>query len=121
MCDFEETLYEDLVREICGDNWRTSSRSNCNAAWGVSIVKSVIDGVVPKIADLADHLGVDKKTIKEAFTLLSLNGVFLRGRLENDMENLKRNDKIAWGYYAGMASGATGPFLPKFDPSETQN
>jgi hypothetical protein len=112
-----DMLYEDLVCEVCGDNWRYGSRSAINSAWGVAIVRSILDGVAPRLKDLCDHLGVDRGVIIEAHRLLSLNGAFLRNRIYADSEALEGDDMCAWRYYAGMACGATGPYRPDFDPS----
>ncbi len=98
---------EYLVRKVSGRNWRDLSEPDINGAWGVAIVKSVLDGIHPDPREIASHLGVSKEELYPAFRKLSLNGVFLGDTIYNDT-GLLSEDLMAWCYYAGYASGATG-------------
>ena len=98
---------ERLVRDICGSQWRNLPKQEIDAAWGVAIVHSVLNGVRPVIYELARHLGVDSDTIADAYFGLNSNGVFKRGWLEKDRESLESGDIVAWCYYGGYACGAT--------------
>lgn len=89
------------------------SSPDIDGAWGVAIVRSVLDGVaVPRepwmLRSIANHLGVQQQDLQSAFTRLNLNGVFLRGRIFDDRKALNNNDTFAWCHCAGIASGATG-------------
>lgn len=99
---------ERLVRNICGSQWRSLSKPEVDAAWGIAIVKSVLDGTKPEIGELSKHLGVESGFIYEAYRRLNLNGIFKTGKLEMDRKLLERDDLLTWGYYGGFACGATG-------------
>lgn len=98
---------EDLVNKYCGNNWKIDDP---NSGWGMAIVKCVLDGVNPTLDDVAQKLKVDRNIIIEAFKNLSLNGAFLENKIQSD-KALKNGDYLAWCYYGGFASGATGPVL----------
>ena len=98
---------ESLIVRICGDRWRDLEQ-DIDGAWGIAIVRSVLDGLSPNIYDISAHLGVDHDCLRPAFTRLNLNGMFLRDRIFNDRKALNDNDAHAWCQYAGIASGATG-------------
>lgn len=109
---------ERLVRKICGEGWRNLSAPNIDGAWGVAIVRSVLDGVAaPRepwmLRSIASHLGAQQHDLQDAFTRLNLNGVFLRERLYKDRKALNSNDIYAWCQYAGIASGATGNVIAR--------
>ena len=111
--DSSELPCERLVRKICGEGWRNLPSPDLDGAWGVAIVRSVLDGVaVPRepwmLRQIATHLGVHKIELQSAFTRLNLNGIFLRDRILKDRKVLNNNDLHAWCQYAGIASGATG-------------
>lgn len=111
--EYSELPCERLVRKICGEGWRNLSFPDINGAWGVTIVRSVLDGVaVPRepwmLRQIAAHLGVQQYDLQDAFTRLNLNGVFRQDRIYKDRKALNNNDIHAWCYYAGIASGATG-------------
>ncbi len=102
-----------LVRKICGEGWRNLPSPEIDGAWGVAIVRSVLDGVAisrtsTMLRSVAHHLGVPSYELQTAFTRLSLNGVFLRDFIYKDRKALNNNNIHAWCQYAGIASGATG-------------
>ena len=86
-----------------------------NGVWGVAIIRSILDGVSPNLRSIAFHLGTSSEKLRYAFTSLSLNGIFLHGhrRIYNDRKELDAKDQLAWSYYAGLASGATGNVIQK--------
>jgi hypothetical protein len=102
-----ELPYETLVRKTCGSQWRHLSDAERDGAFGVAIVKSVSDGVEPDLNEIASHLGVERDLLVRAFRRLSLNGIFRRDWIYDDRA-LQTDDQLAWCYYAGYASGATG-------------
>lgn len=107
-----ELPYEGLVRKVCGSQWRNLAGAELDAAWGVAIVKSILDGCPSSLSDIAAHLGVERDALQPAYRRLDYNGALRRNL--NDDAALKRGDLLAWGYYAGYASGATGTWN---DPS----
>lgn len=102
-----ELPYESLVRKVCGSQWRNLTGAELDAAWGVAIVKSILDGCPSSLSDVASHLGVEKDALQSAYRRLELNGIFRHARIHKD-DALKKGDLLAWSYYAGYASGATG-------------
>jgi hypothetical protein len=102
-----ELRYEELVRKVIGPQWRHLSEEERDGAFGVAIVKSVLDGVQPDLNEIAMHLGLDNDLLLRSFHNLSLNGVFRRNLIQND-DDLKKENVHAWCYYAGYASGAAG-------------
>jgi len=99
---------ESAVVRVHGEKWRELPERDIDGAWGVAIVRSVLDGVSPNLHDLGFHLGVHSDSLRSAFMRLSMNGVFLRDQIYKDRKDLNRNDMLAWCWYAGLASGATG-------------
>lgn len=79
-----------------------------DGAWGIAIVQSIMDGSGIKVRDIASYLKVPKEEFLDAHQRLSLNGCFLNGAaaIKSD-QGLRERDVLAWGYYAGYASGAT--------------
>ena len=118
--------YEMLVRKVCGGQWRSLPPREQNAGWGVAIVKSILDGVRIDLTDITSHLGAERHQVQFAHRNLSLNGVFLRGRIWKERHILEAKDHstmgmpsdtmLAWGYYGGMAAGATGPYEERERP-----
>lgn len=105
-----ELPYERLVAAICGEKWRNLDGRDLDAAWGIAIVKSVLDGVAPEIGEIAAHLGVDRNDLYDAWRRLNLNGAIARRNLDRDRADLQRGDRLAWSYYGGFAAGAAGPY-----------
>lgn len=103
-----EIPYEKLLRNMCGDDWRHLSPPEIDAAWGMAIVQSVLDGVKPDVSEISLHLGIEERLLYDAYQRLVLNRVFKKGVLDSDRKLLEDGDVIAWGYYGGYASGATG-------------
>lgn len=111
---------EEFVRNMFGESWRSLSLHDLNGVWGAVIVRSILDGLSADIREIASHLGVERYMLQEAFTRLSLNGIFLRNRIKNDSKALRANDKHAWGYYSGYASGAIGNVRKEFKKSSSR-
>jgi hypothetical protein len=107
-----ELPYEGLVRKVCGPQWRTLTGRELDGAWGVAIVRSILDGCRPDLTEIAAHLGVEREALQAAYRSLSQNGVFCRNRIESD-RTLRKDDLLAWSYYAGYASGATGNWVDR--------
>ncbi len=99
---------ESAVVRVHGEKWRELPGRDLDGAWGVAIVRSVLDGVFPNLHDLGHHLGVHSDSLRAAFMRLSMNGMFLRSQIYNDRKALNNNDIHAWCYYAAIASGHNG-------------
>lgn len=106
-----ENRYEHLIKKICGAQWKSLPDNERDAAWGIAIVKSVLDGIEPNLQDISNYLGVDRDTLLRPFKNLNMNGVFLHDRIQKDSKALKSEDSLAWCYYGGYASGAIGPVV----------
>lgn len=99
--------YEKFVRRFCGSDWRVASQIDCDGGLGVAIGKAILDGVSSSLPEIARQLGVDPDFLSAPYERLSINGYMKDGRIQTDL-GLKREDKHAWGYLAGIAGGATG-------------
>ncbi len=105
---------EELVRRIIGEGWRNLPSDEIDGAWGVAIVRSILDGVGGdnephwRLRSIAHHLGVDSENLKDAFMRLSLNGVFRGSKIHDDRRALNKLEILGWCYYAGVAQGAIG-------------
>jgi len=97
--------YEELMRNIHGDNWKDLDGPDMDGVKGTLIVRSVLDGVKPKLYDISHHLGMESSDLARAFNNLQQNQAFYR--LSDDRHCLDASDTLAWCYYAGYASGAT--------------
>lgn len=98
--------FDAVVRNICGPSWRTLPKPDLDAAWGIAIVKAVLNGTPPRLSSLSDSLRVEPAVIEDAYRRLDLNNVF--AKMVNDRAALVDNDQLAWGYYGGYACGAIG-------------
>lgn len=98
--------YDFAVKKICGNFWKNLTGSDLDAAWGIAIVYAVLNGVRPELNDLCRYLGVSRDVIGQPFKRLCLN--CFEKKLDVDAHDLKNWNTLAWGYYGGYASGATG-------------
>lgn len=105
-CELKST-HELIIRNLYGDDWREIQLPELNGVFGCLIVQSVIEKVPPYLKRIANYLNIDHTVLYPAFNKLSLNGVFLRNKIHRDKALLNGN-LTAWGYYAGIALGATG-------------
>ena len=119
MIDKVSMPYEKFISNIFGDNWRYLQEPDVHGAWGVAILKSILDGVEPKLVKIAAHLNVEKWRLHKAYRHLFLNGVFLGDKIEQDRSALEAGNFHAWGYYAGYASGHAGTVVV-WRPNERQ-
>ena len=109
MSKINELPCESLVRKICGSNWRNLPDPGIDGAWGVAIVRSIVDGVRPNTLAISAHLGVHVSSLRRSFHNLEMNGVL--SSIEND-DGLNTTDYLPWSYYAGYAGGYIGPYKP---------
>lgn len=117
----EKVPYDELIQKVVaphGANWRSLPPRERDGAWGVAMVRSVLDGVRPSLTELSSHLGVPITFLRRAYNQLSLNGVFRNDRIHRDhalkdwMEDKNtKNDSmklLPWCFYAAYASGDVG-------------
>lgn len=106
--------YEDHVRKICGESWRTVSDQERHGGYGVACMTAYLRGVKPALPDVAKHLGVTADEIGTPFVRLLRNGAFHRDRWNSKNDNsLMGNEgedeaQRAWSFVAAVASGFLG-------------
>lgn len=104
--------YEDSVRRICGDNWKTSTQEEQDGAYGVACLMAFIRGVRPTPLDLAAHLGVTVDMIQGGYDRLERNGLFrntINVKKDHLLQVADGDESIrAWCFVAGTASGYIG-------------
>lgn len=99
---------ENLVRTVCGPQWRNLNKPDIDAAWGIAIIHSVLHATRADLTDISIYLGVDRSLLADAFERLRSNGRLTSFYLQDDREALESGDALAYGYIGGYASGAIG-------------
>lgn len=106
--------YEDMVRRVCGEDWKTVNPQEKAGGIGVACVLAFIRGnVKPSIQDFSNFLGVEDSEIVFPYTRLSRVGVFSQ-RFNAKKDPLLTNNfgsdesQRAWGHIAGISSGYIG-------------
>lgn len=102
--------YEDIVKTICGDNWRSLDQDEKDGGYGVACMLAFMRGAEPVPVKVAAHLGIPVSEIQTAYTRLDQCGLFSK---EFDARKDKwllgqgnsRQNMCAWGYVAGLSSG----------------
>ena len=106
--------YEDTVRKVCGDDWKTVSPHEKDGGYGVAIVIAFLRNCRPAISDLATHLEVPPDEIVTAYTRLAKNGVFQKtwgARKDSWLLGQTGDDgthNFAWSHIAALAGGFIG-------------
>ena len=106
--------YEDQVRKICGETWRTVNEDECIGGYGVACVIAYMRGVKPSLPDVAKHLGVTPDEINVPFVRLLRNGVFHRDKWNTKEDKSLLGDSgeeeahRAWAFVAAVSSGFLG-------------
>lgn len=109
--------YEDYVRKMCGDDWRTVNHEETDGGFGVACMISYMRGIKPTLAELSKHLEVTPDDIKAPYIRLLTNGAFNRERwnAKKDPDLLGDNGDIAaeraWSFVAAVASGFLGIYV----------
>lgn len=111
MKKFDKVLYESFIKNLCGSNWRMLPEREQDAAWGMLVVKAIINGVDPDLHAVSHHLGVKSEWIEVPFHNLYMNGAFNKCKKDRA---LRKDDVTAWSYYGGYACGMTGPYVATF-------
>lgn len=105
--------YEDMVRRVCGEDWRTVNPQEREGGYGVACVLGFIRGAKPTVGEMAGHLGITPDEIIVAMTRLNRNGIFTpRFNARKDPElakHLSQQDaQRAWSQIAAIAGGFLG-------------
>lgn len=100
--------YEDFVRRVCGDDWRTVNDAERHGGYGVACIKAFMRGVRPSAVDLAAHLQVTPDEIATAYNRLNRNGVFSHRWAAKRDTLLQTEDDHAWSHIAAIAGGFVG-------------
>lgn len=106
--------YEDSVRKICGDDWKTISLPEKEGGMGVAIVQAYLRGTRPALNDMATHLGVPADEIYAPFNRLAKSGVFSKAWDTKKDPYLTSRDigdyNFGWSHIAGLACGYIGNY-----------
>ena len=108
--------YEQVVKIVCGEEWDSAENSadDRDGAIGVAIMLAYLQGIPPRLNDLANALDLPPYLLEMSYKRLQINGLFsprswvlkdliLRGRKGSDYDH-----KVAWCHIAGLSSGYTG-------------
>jgi hypothetical protein len=116
-------LYNDIISDICGQNWEESKEDEYFGALGIAIMLSYMNGIKPSVKELSKHLGVKDSLISIPFQKLLSCGVFskkfnakadieLLGKGLNKSNSALRElyfsgkaSRVAWSHIAGIAAG----------------
>ena len=71
-------LYEEIVADVCGKNWRSVNKEEFQGGLGIAIVLSYLKGIKPTVDDISKHLNVSSDDLWEPFQRLLYGGVFLK-------------------------------------------
>ena len=104
--------YEEAVRRICGENWRTVNIDEKDGGYGVALAIAFIKGTKPTVGDMCNHLGITPEEMLPAFNRLHRMGVFSRFNLRKDKTyqlSLSEDEaQRAFAHIAGLAGGLIG-------------
>jgi hypothetical protein len=104
--------YEDTIRRVCGDDWKTVNPDERMGGFGVACVVAYLKGVRPNIEDMARHLNLDVSEIAAPFGRLYRRGAFSSWNLKKDKAILGElsdyEAQIAWCTIAAHAGGFLG-------------
>lgn len=106
--------YEDQVRKICGESWKTTSPQEQLGGYAVACMIAYMRGVKPALQDVAKHLGVTADEINIPFVRLLRNGAFHRDGWDakNDSSLLgdvsEEDAHRIWAFVAAVGSGFLG-------------
>lgn len=113
--------YKKIVDEICGEYWMESKEGR-DAGYGVACMLAFLNGINVSVEDIAKHLNVERKDLKDPFDRLLRCGCFSSkfDAFSDDALNFKgfregivtyenwteeQSVKNAWGHIAGIADG----------------
>jgi hypothetical protein len=119
--------YEEKVRNICGEDWKTVNQGEKEGGYGVACMLAFMRGQRPVISELSKHLEIPADEIVAGYTRLSKNGLFnkdwglildeegnvlVEGGARRDEALLGRDGtdacERAWAHIAAVAGGFIG-------------
>jgi len=99
--------YESIIRDVCGKNWNGMGKQTRQAAHGIAMTLSFMNGIKPNLTEMSKHLDVEPFELKLPFMRLLQSGIM------SDRVDVK-NDKTLLG--AGYSS--TGSKVDIFSNEE---
>ena len=102
-------LYDDFVKTVCGENWKTDSIPDREGGYGVAIVVAFMKGIKPDLNLMAKHLGIESTILLQSFNNLMDCGIFSdkfnakKDRMLLGHENVD-NAEMAWMQICGISS-----------------
>jgi hypothetical protein len=106
--------YEDTVRKVCGETWKTVNKREMEGGYGVAIMIAFLRGCRPSITELAQHLEVPPEELVTPYTRLAHSSVFHKDwgarrdrALLGQADSREVHDR-AWAHVAGVAGGFLG-------------
>lgn len=109
--------YENVVKQVCGDDWCAGYRSpdEKDGGFGIAIILAFLRGTNNKLHDFAREIDVPPYTLEMAYKRLQINGL-LSGRswvltdplLFDGVRCDPMSRLRAWCHIAGLSSGFTG-------------
>lgn len=106
--------YEDHVRKVCGESWRTVEEQEKQGGYAVACMIAFLRGVKPTLTEMAKHLGVSSDEISQPFVRLLRNGAFYREKwnAKNDSSLIGNEGEDeaqrSWAFVAAVGSGFLG-------------
>lgn len=90
--------YNKIIEHTCGEYWKESKQGR-DAGYGVSCMLAFLNGANVTPEDMAKHLNIDKKEIKESFERLLRSGCF------SDSFNAAQDDALNFkGFREGIVT-----------------
>lgn len=125
--------YEDIINDICGDEWLFDSSESINGGYGVAMMLAFLEGVAPKIDIFSRDLQIPKELLLDSYNNLLKSGMFsknfnakndpvLKGlkfsvdsnyRVEERLWTIEKASVNAWCHIAAVASGVIDRNIPK--------
>jgi len=117
--------YEDVVQSVCGKGWKSDFEGDKDAGYGVAMMIAFLKGVTPDLGSLSTHLEIPPLELVRSFSKMLRCNIFEeKNKSDNELigngfsETAFHNSfskkywtkekayACAWGYIAGIASGA---------------
>ena len=117
--------YEDVVQSVCGKGWRSGTEEDRDAGYGVAMMIEFLKGTAPDLNSMSSNLGIPSLELVKSYSRMLRCDMFEeKNKNDNELigngfsETAFHNDfskkywtpekaySCAWGYVAGIASGA---------------
>lgn len=106
--------YEDHIRKVCGDNWKSVNNEERQGGYAVAMLISYMRGVKPSLSELSKHLGVNQDELSQPYVRLLKNGAFAKdgwnAKEDPDLLGNTTNEDAyrVWAHVAAVGSGFLG-------------